>query len=206
MKYGVWWTPIERRFNALSWLALEEKCKNWLVFMRPPHLAEALHIWTRPQLCTETGDPARLPAQLAGRWGQRHWNSVLYGEGKKYFVLGRLGQSRWNKALLYWHDKPKNQPKEDLFHMYSLSPRLPEFQQPPWFTHLDSLYLKLRQMGTHWFHYRGSFLGWSGTTEYFPALAGLVGPVLGNIFPPGRNCHRPPLLHRQHGGSVRLSI
>ncbi len=24
----------------------------------------------------ETGDPARLPAQLAGRWGQRNWISV----------------------------------------------------------------------------------------------------------------------------------
>ncbi len=75
-----WMSIHERRFNALRWLALEEKCKNWLVFMRPPHLAGALHIWTRPQLCTETGDPARLPAQRVGRRGQRNWNIVRWGE------------------------------------------------------------------------------------------------------------------------------
>ncbi len=33
-----------------------------------------------------TGDPARLPAQLAGRWGQMKCNSVRCRE--KYFVLG----------------------------------------------------------------------------------------------------------------------
>jgi hypothetical protein len=37
----------------------------------------------------ETGDPTRLPAQLAGRWGQRNRNSV-YGEEKIFVVLGRF--------------------------------------------------------------------------------------------------------------------
>ncbi len=49
----------------------------------------------------KTGDPARLPAQLAWRWGQRNWNSVRWG--KIYFVLGRLEQPRQNKNPLYRH-------------------------------------------------------------------------------------------------------
>jgi hypothetical protein len=31
---------------------------------------------------------------------------IVYGEKKKYFVLGRLEQLRQNKNLFYWHDKP----------------------------------------------------------------------------------------------------
>ncbi len=38
-------------------------------------------------LCLETGDPAQLPAQLAGRWGQRNWNTVVYVE-EKIFSIG----------------------------------------------------------------------------------------------------------------------
>ncbi len=34
---------------------------------------------------------------IAGRWGQRHWNSVWWG--KSYFVLGRLEQPRQNNCL-----------------------------------------------------------------------------------------------------------
>ncbi len=68
----------------------------------------------------ETGDPSRLPAQLAGRWKQRHWNSVWWG--KKYFVVGRLEQPMQNKNLLYRHDKPNKPTKEGPFHLYSLSP------------------------------------------------------------------------------------
>jgi hypothetical protein len=49
---------------------------------------------------------------------------------KKYFVLGQLGlQPRQNKNVLYWYDKPKNLTKEGPFHLYSLSPHSPQFQQ-----------------------------------------------------------------------------
>ncbi len=40
---------------------------------------------------SETGGPARLPAQVAGRWGHINWNSVRWPvREKKYFVLGRM--------------------------------------------------------------------------------------------------------------------
>ncbi len=55
----------------------------------------------------ETGDPARLPAQLARLWEQRNLNCVR--RENKSFVLGRLEQPRQNKNLLYRHDKP-NEP------------------------------------------------------------------------------------------------
>ncbi len=55
-------------------------------------------------------DPARLPAQLAGRCEHRNWNSDW--RGKNYFVLGRLEQKRLNKNLLYWRDKPKETNQE----------------------------------------------------------------------------------------------
>jgi hypothetical protein len=44
---------------------------------------------------------------------------------KKYFLLGRLGQSRQNKNLLYRHDEP-NEPTKDPIHL--LSPDSPQFQ------------------------------------------------------------------------------
>ncbi len=44
---------------------------------------------------------------------------------KIYFELGRLGQSRQDKNLLYWRDKPKEPTKEEPFQMYSLSPHSP---------------------------------------------------------------------------------
>ncbi len=44
----------------------------------------------------ETGDPARMPAQLAGRWGQRNWNNV--GWGKICFVYwADWGCQGWTK-------------------------------------------------------------------------------------------------------------
>ena len=36
-------------------------------------------------------------------------SEIVYGEEKKYFVLGRLEQPKQNKNLLYRHDKP-NEP------------------------------------------------------------------------------------------------
>jgi hypothetical protein len=50
-------------------------------------------------------------------------------EEEKYFVLGQLEQPRQNKNLLYWHDKPTNQPRKGPFHLSSLSPHSPQFQQ-----------------------------------------------------------------------------
>ncbi len=51
---------------------------------------------------SETGGPARLDAQVDGRWGQRNINGVL----------GRLEQPRQNKNRLYWHDNPNEPTKE----------------------------------------------------------------------------------------------
>jgi hypothetical protein len=36
----------------------------------------------------------------------------VFGEGKKYFVLGRLEQLKQNKNLLYRHDKPNKPTKK----------------------------------------------------------------------------------------------
>jgi hypothetical protein len=59
----------------------------------------------------ETVDPARLPAQIARRCGQRNWNSVWWG--KKYFVRGPdFRAARRNKSLLYRHDKPNEPTKK----------------------------------------------------------------------------------------------
>jgi hypothetical protein len=75
----------------------------------------------------ETGESAGLPAQLSERRGQMKWKSVRWG--KKYSVLGRQEQQRQNKNLLYQQDKPANQTRKALFHLYSMSPYLPQFQQ-----------------------------------------------------------------------------
>ncbi len=47
------------------------------------------------------------PVHLAGRWWQRKWKSVRWGN--KYFVLGQLEQPRQDKNLLYRHYEP-NEP------------------------------------------------------------------------------------------------
>jgi hypothetical protein len=52
--------------------------------------------------------------------------------GKNIFVLGRLEQPRQDKNQLYRHEKPNEPTKEsrtDPFHLYSLSPHSPQFQQ-----------------------------------------------------------------------------
>jgi hypothetical protein len=65
----------------------------------------------------ETGDPARLPAQLAGRWEHKNWNSARWG--KTYFVLARLDRPKQNKKLLDRHDKP-NEPTKKGPHSFVL--------------------------------------------------------------------------------------
>jgi hypothetical protein len=69
---------------------------------------------------TETGDPARLPAQVAGQ----------------YFVLSSQGRT---KIYCTGTTSPKKQPRKDPFHMYSKSPHLPQFQQSASATRLSSL-------------------------------------------------------------------
>jgi hypothetical protein len=59
----------------------------------------------------ETCDPARLPSQLAGRWGKMI--VIVYGE-EKCVVLGRLEQPRQEKSILYWHDNPRETTKKGL--------------------------------------------------------------------------------------------
>jgi hypothetical protein len=53
--------------------------------------------------------------------------------GKKYFVLGLLEQPRQDKNLFTYTGttSPTNQPRKDPFHLYSLSPHSPKFQQSP---------------------------------------------------------------------------
>jgi hypothetical protein len=59
----------------------------------------------------ETGDPARLPFQLAGRWGQRSWNSLRWG---KKNILYWADERPWqNKNLLYRHGKPNESTKKE---------------------------------------------------------------------------------------------
>ncbi len=67
--------------------------------LRSSFLWACVFLWSQNGLARdtyyETGDPARLPAQLAVRWRQKKWNSVRWG--KIYFVLE---QPRLNKKYL----------------------------------------------------------------------------------------------------------
>jgi hypothetical protein len=49
-------------------------------------------------------------AQLAGRWGQRNWNSVWWG--KKLFCTGPTRAAKAEQNIFYRHDKP-NEPTKD---------------------------------------------------------------------------------------------
>ncbi len=65
---------------------------------RVVHMGSSYNVEFRPR-DTETGDPARLPAQVAGRWGLIKWKSVRLG--KQCFVLGWLEQAKaWQKSLV----------------------------------------------------------------------------------------------------------
>ncbi len=83
----------------------------------------------------ETGDPtAACPACWA--IGNKRIEIVYYEE--KIFCTSLL-QPRQNKNLLYRHDKPNERTKKDPFHMSSLSPQSPQFQQSARATPLYSL-------------------------------------------------------------------
>ncbi len=62
---------------------------------------------------SETGGPARLPAQVAELWGHIIWNIVRWR--KKYFVLGWQEQPRQDKNLLYQlaPETNEHQPRKD---------------------------------------------------------------------------------------------
>jgi len=62
----------------------------------------------------------------------------VYGK-KKIFSLGRLERPRHDKNLLYRHDK-LNEPTKERGSLYSLSSRLPQFQQSAAATPLSSLF------------------------------------------------------------------
>ncbi len=76
---------------------------------------------------TETGDPARLPAQLAGQWAQSNWNSVRW---EKIFCTGptRVIKTEQKPIVQVWRVQRKNK-RKDPFPLYSLSPNSPQFQQ-----------------------------------------------------------------------------
>ncbi len=60
---------------------------------------------------SKTGGPARLPAQVAGRWGNIYLNSVRWG--KKYFVLGCPEQLRQDKKSLLYRHKWTHEPTKE---------------------------------------------------------------------------------------------
>ena len=115
-----------------------------------------------------------LSVQLAGRWGQRNWNSVEWG--KKNFVLGREQPSVGKKSLVSaWRVQWTKPTREDPFHLYSLSPHLPELQQSAGATPLYSLCLQHRQFMTwpvsgHWSVWHTRTWRFSRTSATRPAF------------------------------------
>ncbi len=87
----------------------------------------------------ETGDAARLPAQLvAGWWEQMKW-TIEYEWQKLYFGLGRLEKPRQDKILLYRKNNPSDPTKEG--HLsYVPSLHLPQFEPSAGATPLLSLW------------------------------------------------------------------
>jgi hypothetical protein len=91
---------------------------------------------------------------------------------KKYFVLGRLEQPKLNKNLSYQHKIPMNQPKKDLFHLYSLSPHLPQLQQSAGATPLKSLWCEYSKENQSEIQDRLSSLVFQGWLVYVDQLLG----------------------------------
>ncbi len=58
----------------------------------------------------ETGNPAQLPAQVAGRVGTHKLNQCTVR--KKIFYSGLIRAARQDKSLLYRHDEPNELTKE----------------------------------------------------------------------------------------------
>jgi hypothetical protein len=133
--------------------------------------------------------------QVAVRWGQMKWNSVWWG---KSFFTGLTWAAKQDKNLLYRHDMPNEPTKEGPLSLVLYeSPFTPVSTVRKGHPFLVSLRPRLvflvctREYFLPWLvqsvRYKRifSWLGWSSrscTSEYFPALAGLVGPVQENIF------------------------
>jgi hypothetical protein len=95
-----WWRWRDRlRYNTFCVLPVHYRYLFILVFKSGRNrfcfpLSPYLNCTSWPGLCYfqtrdtywETGDPAGLPAQLAGRWGQK-WIETVFG-GKKIFCTG----------------------------------------------------------------------------------------------------------------------
>ncbi len=60
------------------------------------------------------------------RWGHINWNSVRWG---KFFFLADQSSLGLIKVPCTDTTSPTNHPRKDPFHMYSLSPHSPQFQQ-----------------------------------------------------------------------------
>ncbi len=169
-----------------------------------------LELWAAGDKHSETGGPARLPSQVAGRRGHINWNSVR--RGKKYFILGWTEQPRKEKSLLYGMTSPMNQPRKDPFYLNSLSPHSPQFQQSVGATPLLHLWLQQTQgiiqymLIQNWSSYnvQGTTLWQRGeTTEYTeqqPLLSGIhsVMRVKLALAGEGRGCTPTPSHYIYH--------
>ncbi len=76
---------------------------------------------------SETGGPARLPAQVAVRWGHINWNSVR--RGKKYFVYwaDQSSQGRIKSLVPSIRAQRTNQGRADPY-LYTSNPHSSRFQ------------------------------------------------------------------------------
>jgi hypothetical protein len=85
---------------------------------------------------TETGDPARLPTQLAGRW--ELYKVKKYALRKIIFCTGltRAAKAGQKSIVLSRRAQGTNQ---EPFHLYSLSPHSPQSQESAGGPHLSIL-------------------------------------------------------------------
>ncbi len=92
----------------------------------PPGSESVLRIRIRDTYL-ETGDPARLPAQHARR--QDKGIEIVWGEEKIFWIGLTRAAKAGRKSLVRGTTSPANQARKDPFHLYSLSPHSPQFQQ-----------------------------------------------------------------------------
>ncbi len=126
-------------YTCCSWCSVQRPATSPRPLVGPCQLPR--HQWDhRPPVLTsyrntifrdtylETGDTARLPAQLACWTMGDKWSEMCVVR-KTYFVLDRLEQPRQDKNLFYRHN----------LHTYSLILHLPQFRQSAGATPLYSL-------------------------------------------------------------------
>ncbi len=101
-----------RPYHILSWLIHTRTAfwHTWLEKYQP--FVTCFHSWnTNRDAYKETGEPARLAAQLAWWWGKINRNSLL----------GWLGSKGRTKYYCTGMTSPTIHPRKDPFHLYSLS-------------------------------------------------------------------------------------